>query len=234
MQDEGVYACDLHLAAVCLNAESIRPSNQCQKTGRSENKKPTVATWLSSAATDAGAYSGLALIVSVGASPSIAPFVIPLSALPELPSAWNLLTLSRLMIRPSVEAGRPLLRAPVELAGPEKKMSGSRRVTAEFTTAAAILAVSAGLFLSGAAQWTSTASASVALTGSEGSSILAKVDPRRVRVVLPSMYQPAGLAEHAAGSGVSAPLAQKGDLLGAIVFTAVARGVPTIAFEPVR
>ena len=112
-------------------------------------------------------------------------------------------------------------------------MSGLRRVTAEFTAAAAILALSAGLILTGAAQWTSTASASVLPISSNGSSSVFKKHTRNVRVILPSMYQPAALdiaASPITAPDVSAPLAQKGDFLGASAFSP-APADQTIAFQ---
>jgi hypothetical protein len=114
-------------------------------------------------------------------------------------------------------------------------MSGSRRVSNEFTAGAALMAVSAGLFALGVAQWTSTASASVPAIWSEGSSSLARTDTRKVRVVLPSMYQPAaleGAVSPVTVFGSSAPLAQKGDFLGTIVFSAEVVD-QTIAFQAV-
>jgi hypothetical protein len=116
-------------------------------------------------------------------------------------------------------------------------MSGSRRVTNEFTAAAAIIALSAGLFASGAAQWTSTASASVPAIRSEGSTAIAKKDANKVRVILPSMYQPTALetsVSPVSPSGFSAPLAQKGDFLGTIVFSAAMVADQTIAFQAVQ
>ena len=102
-------------------------------------------------------------------------------------------------------------------------MSGSRRLTAQITGGAAVFALSAGLFALGAAHWTSTALASVPAIPSDSSSSIAKNDTSTVRVILQSMYQPTAL--ETAGSpiprsGFPAPLAQKGEFSGTIVFSA--------------
>ena len=122
-------------------------------------------------------------------------------------------------------------------------MSRSRRATAALTAAAAMLALSAGLFVSGAVPGTSTASASVPPAASEGSSIHAKTTTaRRVRVILPSIYDLAPLGSAvpsslAAGEAVATisdlpvALAQKGDFLGASL-PGSARADRTIVFSP--
>ena len=128
-------------------------------------------------------------------------------------------------------------------------MSGSRSATAVFTAAAAVVALAAGLFASGAVPGTSTASASVPPTlvlpnPGEGSSSHAKTATRTIRVILPSLYElaplptgiPVGsrLADVSTAESASvaepSPLARKGDFLGHALPGFAARPDRTIVF----
>src|SRR5687768_13161540 len=119
-----------------------------------------------------------------------------------------------------------------------------RRTAAVITTGAALAAILVGLVLPEGLQGTSTASASLPLSSSHGSSSYQKTTRRGIRVILPSIYDAAPLVAVSSVIDLNAwttspnfnepaPIVLKGDFLGSSALEQTAAAVGTIRYTEI-